>query len=139
MEKIKKGNWTREEDLKVVELFYLGYTAREIGAEIGRSKEAVQKRIQLLTRKGVIDKKKINRLILENKDSLRLRERLPQQIEREINRALNHESNKYLTGESLGKQCKSAYENYSGGKRLKKETDNMVYPKDMPKYIKTNI
>ncbi|ELC8332790.1 TPA: hypothetical protein I9092_000921 [Clostridium perfringens] len=139
MEKIKKGNWTREEDLKVVELFYLGYTAREIGAEIDRSKEAVQKRIQLLTRKGVIDKKKINRLILENKDSLRLRERLPQQIEREINRALNHESNKYLTGESLGKQCKSAYENYSGGKRLKKETDNMVYPKDMPKYIKTNI
>ncbi|XZJ31460.1 hypothetical protein ACSXDC_03260 [Clostridium perfringens] len=139
MEKIKKGNWTREEDLKVVELFYLGYTAREIGAEIDRSKEAVQKRIQLLTCKGVIDKKKINRLILENKDSLRLRERLPQQIEREINRALNHESNKYLTGESLGKQCKSAYENYSGGKRLKKETDNMVYPKDMPKYIKTNI
>ncbi|PWW95424.1 hypothetical protein [Clostridium perfringens] len=139
MEKIKKGNWTREEDLKVVELFYLGYTAREIGAEIDRSKEAVQKRIQLLTRKGVIDKKKINRLILENKDILRLRERLPKQIEREINRALNHESNKYLTGESLGKQCKSAYENYSGGKRLKKETDNMVYPKDMPKYIKTNI
>ena len=139
MEKIKKGNWTREEDLKVVELFYLGYTAREIGAEIDRSKEAVQKRIQLLTRKKVIDKKKINRLILENKDSLRLRERLPKQIKREINRALNYESNKYLTGESLGKQCKSAYENYSGGKRLKKETDNMVYPKDMPKYIKNNL
>ncbi len=54
----KKGNWTREEDLKVEELFfYLGYTAREIGAELDRSKEAVQKRIQLLTRKGVIDKK----------------------------------------------------------------------------------
>ncbi|MGU8453827.1 hypothetical protein ACV3N8_14825 [Clostridium perfringens] len=139
MKKIKKGNWTGEEDLKVVELFYLGYTAREIGAEIDRSKEAVQKRIQLLTRKKVIDKKKINRLILENKDSLRLRERLPKQIKREINRALNHESNKYLTGESLGKQCKSAYENYSGGKRLKKETDNMVYPKDMPKYIKNNL
>ena len=139
MEKIKKGNWTGEEDLKVVELFYLGYTAREIGAEIDRSKEAVQKRIQLLTRKKVIDKKKINRLILENKDSLRLIERLPKQIKREINRALNYESNKYLTGESLGKQCKSAYENYSGGKRLKKETDNMVYPKDMPKYIKNNL
>lgn len=139
MKKIKKGNWTGEEDLKVVELFYLGYTAREIGAEIDRSKEAVQKRIQLLTRKKVIDKKKINRLILENKDSLRLRERLPKQIKIEINRALNHESNKYLTGESLGKQCKSAYENYSGGKRLKKETDNMVYPKDMPKYIKNNL
>ncbi len=139
MKKIKKGNWTGEEDLKVVELFYLGYTAREIGAEIDRSKEAVQKRIQLLTRKKVIDKKKINRLILENKDSLRLRERLPKQIKREINRALNHESNKYLTGEGLGKQCKSAYENYSGGKRLKKETDNMVYPKDMPKYIKNNL
>ncbi|EGT3601616.1 hypothetical protein FT888_15660 [Clostridium perfringens] len=139
MKKIKKGNWTGEEDLKVEELFYLGYTAREIGAEIDRSKEAVQKRIQLLTRKKVIDKKKINRLILENKDSLRLRERLPKQIKREINRALNYESNKYLTGESLGKQCKSAYENYSGGKRLKKETDNMVYPKDMPKYIKNNL
>ncbi|MCX0386838.1 hypothetical protein LI053_15450 [Clostridium perfringens] len=139
MEKIKKGNWTREEDLKVVELFYLGYTAREIGAEIDRSKEAVQKRIQLLTRKGVIDKSKINKLILENRDSLRLWETYPERVKREINRALNHESNKYLTGESLGKQCKSAYENYSGGKRLKKETDNMVYPKDMPKYIKTNI
>ncbi|XZI52488.1 hypothetical protein ACSXD3_06290 [Clostridium perfringens] len=139
MEKIKKGNWTREEDLKVEELFYLGYTAREIGAEIDRSKEAVQKRIQLLTRKGVIDKSKINKLILENRDSLRLWETYPERVKREINRALNHESNKYLTGESLGKQCKSAYENYSGGKRLKKETDNMVYPKDMPKYIKTNL
>ncbi|MGU8942723.1 hypothetical protein ACV30B_13365 [Clostridium perfringens] len=139
MEKIKKGNWTGEEDLKVEELFYLGYTAREIGAEIDRSKEAVQKRIQLLTRKGVIDKSKINKLILENRDSLRLWETYPERVKREINRALNHESNKYLTGESLGKQCKSAYENYSGGKRLKKETDNMVYPKDMPKYIKTNI
>ncbi|XZN22985.1 hypothetical protein ACSW9P_12705 [Clostridium perfringens] len=139
MEKIKKGNWTGEEDLKVEELFYLGYTAREIGAEIDRSKEAVQKRIQLLTRKGVIDKSKINKLILENRDSLRLWETYPERVKREINRALNHESNKYITGESLGKQCKSAYENYSGGKRLKKETDNMVYPKDMPKYIKTNL
>ncbi len=103
MEKIKKGNWKREEDLKVVELFYLGYTAREIGAEIDRSKEAVQKRIQLLTRKKVIDKKKINSLVLINKESLRLRENLPKQTEKEINKALNHESNKYITGSSLGK------------------------------------
>ncbi|WP_283685208.1 hypothetical protein [Clostridium perfringens] len=139
MEKIKKGNWKREEDLKVVELFYLGYTAREIGEEIDRSKEAVQKRIQLLTRKKVIDKKKINSLVLINKESLRLRENLPKQTEKEINKALNHESNKYITGSSLGKQCKSAYENYSGGKRLKKETEDMVYPRDMPKYIKTIV
>ncbi|ELC8466013.1 hypothetical protein QYB60_001728 [Clostridium perfringens] len=139
MEKIKKGNWKREEDLKVVELFYLGYTAREIGAEIDRSKEAVQKRIQLLTRKKVIDKKKINSLVLINKESLRLRENLPKQIEKEINKALNNESNKYITGSNLGKQCKSAYENYSGGKRLKKETEDMVYPRDMPKYIKTIV
>ena len=139
MEKIKKGNWKREEDLKVVELFYLGYTAREIGAEIDRSKEAVQKRIQLLTRKGVIDKSKINKLILENRDSLRLWETYPERVKREINRALNHESNKYITGSSLGKQCKSAYENYGGGKRLKKETEDMVYPSDMPKYIKTIV
>ncbi|EOU2044926.1 hypothetical protein C4D43_09670 [Clostridium perfringens] len=139
MEKIKKGNWTKEEDLKVVELFYLGYTAREIGAEIDRSKEAVQKRIQLLTCKGVIDKNKINRLVFKNKESLRLRENMPERVKREINRALNHESNKYITGESLGKQCKSAYENYNGGKRLKKETEDMVYPSDMPKYIKTIV
>lgn len=139
MEKIKKGNWKGEEDLKVVELFYLGYTAREIGAEIDRSKEAVQKRIQLLTRKGVIDKSKINKLILENRDSLRLWETYPERVKREINRALNHESNKYITGSNLGKECKSAYENYSGGKRLKKETEDMVYPRDMPKYIKTIV
>ena len=94
MEKIKKCNWKGEEDLKVEELFYLGYTAREIGAEIDRSKEAVQKRIQLLTRKGVIDKSKINKLILENRDSLRLWETYPERVKREINRALNHESNK---------------------------------------------
>ncbi|HFD8685568.1 TPA: hypothetical protein ACF328_002670 [Clostridium perfringens] len=139
MEKIKKSNWTKEDDLKVIELFYLGYTAREIGAEIDRSKEATQKRIQLLTRKGVIDKNNINRLILENRDSLRLWETYPERVKREINRALNHESNKYITGSSLGKQCKSAYENYSGGKRLKKETEDMVYPSDMPKYIKTIV
>ncbi|EGS9999611.1 hypothetical protein I9Y31_001871 [Clostridium perfringens] len=139
MEKIKKGNWKGEEDLKVVELFYLGYTAREIGAEIDRSKEAVQKRIQLLTRKGVIEKSKINKLILENRDSLRLWETYPERVKREINRALNHESNKYINGSNLGKQCKSAYENYGGGKRLKKETEDMVYPRDMPKYIKTIV
>lgn len=139
MDKIKKSNWTKEDDLKVIELFYLGYTAREIGAEIDRSKEAVQKRIQLLTRKGVIDKSKINKLILENRDSLRLWATYPERVKREINRALNHESNKYITGSSLGKQCKSAYENYSGGKRLKKETEDMVYPSDMPKYIKTIV
>ncbi|EGS9999348.1 hypothetical protein I9Y31_001588 [Clostridium perfringens] len=139
MEKIKKSNWTKEDDLKVIELFYLGYTAREIGAEIDRSKEATQKRIQLLTRKGVIDKNNINRLILENRDSLRLWETYPERVKREINIALNHESNKYITGSNLGKQCKSAYENYSGGKRLKKETEDMVYPRDMPKYIKTIV
>nr|WP_242649771.1 hypothetical protein [Clostridium perfringens] len=125
--------------MKVIELFYLGYTAREIGAEIDRSKEGVQKRIQLLTRKGVIDKNKINRLVFKNKESLRLRENLPKQTKKEINKALNHESNKYIAGSSLGKQCKSAYENYSGGKRLKKETEDMVYPRDMPKYIKTIV
>ena len=139
MEEIKKSNWTKEDDLKVIELFYLGYTAREIGAEIDRSKEAVQKRIQLLTRKGVIDKSKINKLILENRDSLRLWATYPERVKREINRALNHESNKYITGNNLGKQCKSAYENYCGGKRLKKETEDMVYPRDMPKYIKTIV
>ncbi|EDT71049.1 conserved hypothetical protein [Clostridium perfringens D str. JGS1721] len=139
MNKIKKSNWTKEDDLKVIELFYLGYTAREIGAEIDRSKEGVQKRIQLLTRKGVIDKNKINRLVFKNKESLRLRENLPKQTKKEINKALNHESNKYIAGSSLGKQCKSAYENYSGGKRLKKETEDMVYPRDMPKYIKTIV
>lgn len=139
MEKIKKSNWTKEEDLKVIELFYLGYTAREIGAEIDRSKEAVQKRVQLLTRKGIIDKNKINRLVFKNKERLRLKENLPKQIKKEINKALNNESNKYITGSNLGKQCKSAYENYSGGKRLKKETEGMVYPRDMPKYIKTIV
>lgn len=99
----------------------------------------MQKRIQLLTSKRVIDKSKINSLVLKNKDNLRLWENLPERVKREINRALNHESNKYITGESLGKQCKSAYENYSGGKRLKKETEDMVYPRDMPKYIKTIV
>ena len=125
--------------MKVIELFYLGYTAREIGAEIDRSKEAVQKRVQLLTRKGIIDKNKINRLVFKNKESLRLRENLPKQVKKEINKALKHESNKYITGNNLGKQCKSTYENYSCGKRLKKETENMVYPSDMPKYIKTIV
>ncbi|MHC9413523.1 hypothetical protein [Clostridium perfringens] len=139
MEKIKKDNWTREEDLKVVELFHLGYTAREIGAEIDRSKEAVQKRIQFLKRKNVINEEDRNYLVLKNKDSLRLWKNYPERVKREINRALNHESNKYITGSSLGKQCKSAYENYSGGKRLKKETEDMVYPSDMPKYIKTIV
>lgn len=139
MEKIKKGNWKGEEDLKVVELFYLGYTAREIGAEIDRSKEAVQKRIQFLKRKNIINEEDRNYLVLKNKESLRLRENLPKQVKREINRALNSESNKYITGSNLGKQCKSAYENYGGGKRLKKETEDMVYPSDMPKYIKTIV
>ena len=136
MGKIKKCNWTDKEDLKIKELFYLGYTAREIGEEIFRTKLAVQKRIQFLKKINFISENERNELIILNKEILRLKENLPKQNQKEINRALNHESNKYITGESLGKQCKSAYENYSGGKRLKKETENMVYPKDMPKYIK---
>ncbi|WP_242944927.1 hypothetical protein ACSW83_13150 [Clostridium perfringens] len=117
----------------------MGYTAREIGAEIDRSKEAVQKRIQFLKLKNVINEEDKNYLVLKNKNSLRLWETYPERVKREINRALNHESNKYITGSNLEKQCKSAYENYSGGKRLKKETEDMVYPSDMPKYIKTIV
>lgn len=134
---MKKGNWENEEDNKVKKLFYLGYTAREIGEELDRSKWAVQKRIQFLKSENKLNEKEKNSLILLNRKALIVRENLPIMEQKEVNRALNHESNKYITGRSLGKQCKSAYENYSGGKRLKKETDNMVYPIDMPKYIKT--
>ena len=51
---VKKSNWTNDEDSKLIELFNIGYTSKKIGAKLDRTKEAVQKIIQLLKKKGII-------------------------------------------------------------------------------------
>ena len=51
---VKKSNWTNDENSKLIELFNLGYTSKEIGTKLNRTKEAVQKRIQLLKKKKII-------------------------------------------------------------------------------------
>ena len=118
---VKKSNWTNDEDLKLIELFNLGYTSKGIGAELNRTKEAVQKRIQLLKKKGIICEE----------------DRKLKQIEyREIKKAINRESSKFLSNSATVKACISAYTHNSRGDlildRKKAKEQGIAFPIDMP-------
>lgn len=118
---VKKSNWTNDEDSKLIELFNLGYTSKEIGAELNRTKEAVQKRIQLFKKKKIICEK--NRKL--------------KQIEcREIKKAINREGSKFLSNRATIRACISAYKNNSRGDlvldRKKAKEQGIAFPIDMP-------
>ena len=65
---IKKGNWSKEEDLEVIRLFKLGYTSKKIGEKLDRTKEAVQKRIQNFKIEGIINEEERKLKQIENRD-----------------------------------------------------------------------
>ncbi|MBS6502474.1 hypothetical protein [Clostridium tertium] len=118
---IKKSNWTNDEDSKLIELFNLGYTSKEIGLELNRTKEAIQKRIQMLKKKEIISEK--NRKL--------------KQIEcREIKKSINRESSKFLSNRATIKACISAYKNNSMGDlvldRKKAKEQGLAFPIDIP-------
>ena len=118
---IKKNNWTNSEDSKLIELFNLGYISKEIAVELNRTKDAVQKRIQLLKKKGIICEK----------------DRKLKQIEyKEIKKAINRESSKFLSNRATIKACSSAYKNNSIGDlvldRKKAKEQGIAFPIDMP-------
>lgn len=118
---VKKSNWTNDEDLKLIELFNLGYTSKGIGAELNRTKEAVQKRIQMLKKKEIISEKNRKLKQIEN---------------REIKKAINSESSKFLSNRATIKACMSAYKNNSRGDlvldRKKAKEQGIAFPIDMP-------
>ena len=118
---VRKSNWSNDEDLKLIELFNLGYMSKDIGIELNRTKEAVQKRIQMLKRKEIISEK--NR-------------RLKQIENREIKKAINSESSKFLSNRATIKACMSAYKNNSRGDlildRKKAKEQGIAFPIDMP-------
>ena len=118
---VKKSNWTNDEDSKLIELFNIGYTSKKIGAKLDRTKEAVQKRIQLLKKKGIICEE----------------DRKLKQIEyREIKKAINRESSKFLSNSATVKACISAYTHNSRGDlildRKKAKEQGIAFPIDMP-------
>lgn len=118
---VKKSNWTNDEDSKLIELFNLGYTSKKIGSELNRTKEAVQKRIQMLKKKEIICEK--NRKL--------------KQIEcREVKKAINRESSKFLSNRATIKACISAYKNNRMGDlvldRKKANEQGFAFPIDMP-------
>lgn len=118
---VKKNNWTNEEDLKLIEMFNLGYTSRGIAKKINRTKEAVQKRVQMLKKKELISEE----------------DRKLKQIEhREIKKAINRESSKFLSNRATIKACMSAYKNNSRGDlvldRKKAKEQGLAFPIDMP-------
>jgi len=118
---VKKSNWTNDEDSKLIELFNLGYTSKGIAAELNRTKEAVQKRIQMLKKKEIICEK--NRKL--------------KQIEyREIKKAINRESSNFLSNRATIKACISAYKTNSMGDlildRKKAKEQGLAFPIDMP-------
>lgn len=118
---VKKSNWTVEDDEKLIELFKLGYTSQQIAKKLNRTKEAVQKRIQMFKKKEIICEK----------------DRELKQIEiREIKKAINSENNRYLSNRATIRACMSAYKNNSKGDlvldRKKAKEQGMAFPLDMP-------
>ena len=122
---IKKGNWSKEEDLAVIRLFKLGYTSKKIGEKLDRTKEAVQKRIQNFKIEGIINEEERKLKQIENRD---------------IRRAFNMENNSYISNRDLIKRCASVYKVNSKGDivldREKAKTENFVFPEHMPEIMK---
>ena len=122
---IKKGNWSKEEDLEVIRLFKLGYTSKKIGEELDRTKEAVQKRIQNFKIEGIINEEERKLKQIENRD---------------IKRAFNKENNSYIRNRDLIKRCISVYKTNDFGDIVldeeKAKIENFVFPENMPKIMK---
>lgn len=49
--------WNEQEDKRVMEMYNEGYAVKEIAVEIGRTPNAVSKRIVMMRSKGLIDKR----------------------------------------------------------------------------------
>ena len=122
---IKKGNWSKEEDLAVIRLFKLGYKSKKIGEKLDRTKDAVQKRIQNFKIEGIINEEERKLKQIENRD---------------IKRAFNKENNSYIRNRDLIKRCISVYKtNDSGDVVLNEEKakrEGFVFPEHMPKIMK---
>ncbi|WP_294168224.1 hypothetical protein [uncultured Clostridium sp.] len=122
---IKKGNWSKEEDLEVIRLFKLGYTSKKIGEKLDRTKEAVQKRIQNFKIEGIINEEERKLKQIENRD---------------IKRAFNKENNSYIRNRDLIKRCISVYKTNDFGDIVldeeKAKIENFVFPENMPKIMK---
>ena len=121
---VRKSDYSKEEDLRIIELFNKGYTNREIGEELNRTKAAIQKRIQLFKKENFIIEKVRTLKQLEN---------------REFKRTLNRENSNFLSNGATVKACMSAYRNNSKGDLVlntdKAENENFVYTEDMPKKL----
>lgn len=123
---VKKSNWTVEDDEKLIYFFEKGYYARDIARKLNRTKEAVQKRIQMFKKKDIISEK----------------ERELKQIEiREIKKAINSENNSYLSNRETIRACRSAYKSNSKGDLVldseKAKEQGFAFPLDMP-YTRIN-
>ena len=122
---IKKGNWSKEEDLEVIRLFKLGYTSKKIGEKLDRTKEAVQKRIQNFKIEGIINEEERKLKQIENRD---------------IKRAFNKENNSYIRNRDLIKRCISVYKTNDFGDIVldeeKAKIESFVFPENMPKIMK---
>ena len=123
---VKQGSW-REDDKILIEMFNNGCTALEISIKLNRTKEATQKRIQYLKRKKVI---------------FECNRRLKQIELREINKAINYESSKFMSDRSLVKSSLSAYKNNSKGDLVldkeKAKANGYEYTSDMPRKLGNN-
>lgn len=118
---VKKSNWTVEGDEKLIELFKSGYTSQQIAKKLNRTKEAVQKRIQMFKKKELICEK--DRII-------------KQTINREIRRAITRENSKFLSNKATIQASMSVYKNNSKGDLVldknKAKEQGFVYSWDMP-------
>ena len=124
---VNKGIWQESEDKVLIMMFNNGCTALEISIKLNRTKEATQKRIQYLKKKKVI---------------FECNRRLSQIELREINKAINYESSKFMGDRSLVKSSLSAYKNNSKGDLVldkeKAKANGYEYTSDMPRKLGNN-
>ncbi|MBY0756320.1 hypothetical protein K5V21_12765 [Clostridium sardiniense] len=117
---IKKGNYTTEEREKIFSMFKSGYTAKEIGNRIGRTKEAIQKEIQKLKKE------------LKNLDKIEKEAEIIRKDRKNELKIIALENSKIISNISLARVCKSAYQVKNSKLILKKGND---YCWDMPNNI----
>ena len=117
---IKKSKYSIEEREKILFMFKKGYTAKEIGKSIGRSKEAIQKEIQKL-KKG-----------LKNLDELKKQAEEVRRNRKCAIRAINSEVNSYISSRALISKTRQHYKTSKNGDLILKN-NNCEYTSDMPK------
>lgn len=126
---INKNNYSDSDEKIIIELYLQGYNAREIGMKVGRTKEAIQKKLQDMKKKDQLENKKE----LDNEISRIRRKR--EFEKKETLKALNYENNKFMSDKVVALKNPSAYKVNEKGDWILDKDKGYVFTEDMPKRL----